>query len=290
MRFSSQGFSLWFGTTDAPAPTNEAPAQQLPPIRVAVQPAHALNRVDIRYRVSGGSQRLLRTSLKETDSQTQTQYFGANFPQLPPGALVEYAPLLTTAGRTVDSLKDGAYPASFRVPEADFPRPPVAPEASEFPLGYRFPFRLELLFRATCKLRAELLGETPDGLRYNFFVDQGTLDGPQLRGKFLQGGDWMRVRHDGMGIPNIRVTLLLEDGTKVLMEAGGWFDFGPAGYENAKRGVFGRVGNLMTQPTFLTSDQRYAWLMRSQCFGVGAVDLTSFTLRDDVYRIVRPDA
>ena len=288
MRFSNGGHSLWFGTDDAPAPQGVVSSPQS--IVVAVQPAHTAHRVDVRYRINNGLQRLLRTSLVDENPLTGVQRYRAGFPSLPSGAIVQYAPVLSSLGRTVDSLVDGIYPASFNTLTGSTAAPATeTPTVSEA----RFPFSLELLFKANCTLNAELLGETPDGLRYDFFVKKGTLDGPVLRGKFLQGGDWMRVRRDGMGIPNIRVTLQMEDGAKVLMEAGGWFDFGPNGYSNAQHGIFAPSGNLMTQPTFLTSDPRYAWLMRSQCFGVGVVDMdvaaNSFTLHDDVYRIVRPE-
>lgn len=288
MRFSSPRLKLWFGTADSPAPQGEVPAGQPLTVMIAVEPANPNNRVEIRYRVNRGVQRVLRTSVANAISQMQTQFFLGQFPPFPQGVAVEYAPLLSNIKETLDSLIDGAYPATFSV-SPPTPAKGIVSESSDILLG-RFPFRLELIFSITCRLHAELIGDTPDGLRYDFFIEEGTLNGPLLRGRFLrEGGDWMRVRRDGVGIPDIRVTFLLNDGVKILMESGGWFDFGPDGYENAKRGIFPTSGNLITQPSFFTSDPRYTWLMRAHCFGVGNVDLNSFTVRDDVYRIIRPE-
>ncbi|MFL6449180.1 MAG: DUF3237 domain-containing protein [Bryobacteraceae bacterium] len=287
MQFDNQLSRLWFGTDDAPAPAESVSAADPVHLRIAVEPAAPLNQVHVRYRTNGGVQRLLTAALDRDQSSSKKQIFKVQFPFMAPGTVVEYAPFLTRAGQVLDSLVDGSYPTRFRVNETDTPVQQPPQEAVD-PAQGRFPFRLRLIFSITCKLRPEVIGDTPDGLRYNFLIEEGTIDGPLLRGKFLpEGGDFMRVRTDGIGIPSIRVTFLLDDGAKVYMESAGWFDFGPNGYENAKAGRFAAAGNLISYPYFFTSHPKYSWLLRAQCFGVGVVDLKAFVVRDDVHQILR---
>lgn len=286
--FANQLSRLWFGTHDAPAPTENVSAADRVQLRIAVEPATPLNQVHVRYRVNGGVQRLLTAALDRGESSSKIQIFKVQFPLLVPGTVVEYAPFLTRAGQVLDSLIDGRFPAKFAVSESENPDVEQLLTKRTDPAQGRFPFRLRFIFSITCKLKPEVIGDTPDGVRYNFLIEEGTVDGPLLRGKFLpEGGDFMRIRSDGIGIPSIRVTFLLDDGAKVYMESAGWFDFGPNGYENAKAGRFADAGNLISYPYFFTSHPKYAWLLRAQCFGVGVVDLKSFVVRDDVHQILR---
>jgi hypothetical protein len=199
--------------------------------------------------------------------------------------------MLTSSGRTVTTPD---YPAAFSVPEprqsrVALAKPHPAPTALSpaITLG-RFPFQLEFLFGITCQMRREVIGETPDGLRFDFLIEHGVIEGPRLKGRFrAEGGDWMRLRPDGIGIPDIRVTFELDDRTLILMESAGTFDLGPDGYARAVANQLPPYGNFMSTPRFYTSNPNYAWLVRASTFGVGLVDMKTFVVRDDVFEIVR---
>ena len=51
----------------------------------------------------------------------------------------------------------------------------------------------------------EVIGETPEGIRVNFYVTGGEITGTRLNGKVLPvGGDWLTLRRDGVGILDVR--------------------------------------------------------------------------------------
>lgn len=292
MELSGHGFTLWFGTPDTPGPkAGGAGGPAL--VTVGVTPSSPRNRVQVRYRVNDSLPQYVQGRLVRTDPANTRQYFLAQLPWMPPGARIEYAPVLTNSGRT---LTTPDYPASLPVSaSAQSDTTSAVPHAvsstcSPAITAGRFPFQLEFLFGITCKMRHEVIGETGDGLRLNFLIDHGVVAGPKLNGRFRrEGGDWMRIRQDGIGIPDIRVTFELNDGTLVLMESGGTFDLGPGGYAPALAGTFPPTGNFMSTPHFYTSNPDYAWLVRASTFGVGLVDMKTLVVRDDVFRIVRAD-
>jgi Protein of unknown function (DUF3237) len=55
------------------------------------------------------------------------------------------------------------------------------------------PPTLEHLFSYRAMLGApEIIGPVPEGIRVNFYVTGGTIDGPRLHGTILPvGGDWL---------------------------------------------------------------------------------------------------
>ena len=81
------------------------------------------------------------------------------------------------------------------------------------------------MFRVTAPVLPDdsPVGETPDGLRLLFALrDGGTVRGPALNGEILhKGGDWMRVRPDGMGVCAIDALIRPDDGGVVLSSTPG---------------------------------------------------------------------
>ena len=290
MELTGHGLTLWFGTPDTPCPGADfagGPAV----INVGVAPAAPANRVQLRYRVDDSFPRYVHGTLVKTDARNTRQYFRAQLPWLPPGAGVKYAPIFTNSRHT---LTTPDYPGAFSVPArrpsgvtSGEPRAAPPTNAPAISAG-RFPFQLEFLFGITCQMRREVIGATPDGLRFDFLIEHGVIKGPRLNGRFrAEGGDWMRIRPDGIGIPDIRVTFELDDRTLILMESAGTFDLGPDGYTRALAGQFPPFGNFMSTPRFHTSNPNYAWLARASTFGVGLVDMKTLVVRDDVFQIVR---
>jgi hypothetical protein len=120
-------------------------------------------------------------------------------------------------------------------------------------------------------------GMTPEGSRLVAIGGSGTVEGPRLKGIVIpgSGGDWARIRADGSGALDVRLTLKTHDGALILMtylgrmiaapEAFGYaMDFfkpdDPAG---ANRYYF-RIN-----PLYETSDARYAWLNHIISVGKG---------------------
>src|SRR5262245_5319919 len=125
MRFEQNGVILWYGTPDAPAPDEVVRATPSGraigiALTVGVHPIAASNRVMVRYRVNGGAERTVHSSLARTDMHAKAQYFVARFPELNVGDTVEYTVVCTCAGRQVPSPEEAKkFVSSFRVVEAE---------------------------------------------------------------------------------------------------------------------------------------------------------------------------
>ena len=128
----------------------------------------------------------------------------------------------------------------------------------------------ELRFVAAVALRfdtPESVGETPEGVRFHFRV-HGTVQGPELDGKFPPCAAFLSIDPDGIGTIHVRAPLLLNDGATAELEATGRYDFGEDGY---KRALAKDLPNsaLGWCPRIITEHPRYLWLNRAICLGVG---------------------
>jgi hypothetical protein len=121
MRFEHDGIVLWYGTPDAPAPTDAMPVaggsnQALVTITVGVQPPSASNVVQVGYRVNGGPTMTVTAGFLRHDILQKAQYFAARLPALGVGDTVTYSVLCRCAGRQVPAPEDIARGGtSFRV-------------------------------------------------------------------------------------------------------------------------------------------------------------------------------
>jgi hypothetical protein len=197
------------------------------------------------------------------------------------------------AGRRITT--PSPFPSRFYVsePQAVSVDPPATSEprsqGSELQLGSTpFQYTMEHVARAAVQLskRPEVIGNTPDGLHIDFLVEGGTLRGDRLSGTvYSSGGDWMRIRTDGIGLANIFATIKTSDGALILMEAPGKIDLGEDGFERALTGNFPPTGQLVLNPVFLTSDDRYSWLNRLACISIGYVDMVALQVHYDLYGV-----
>jgi len=133
-------------------------------------------------------------------------------------------------------------------------------------------YELEFLFSSQSRLRfpPENLGETPEGIRLNFYREGGEIVGPRLRGHFQPvGGDWLLVRPDGVGMVDVRGTIESDDGALIYQTYTGVIDFGPNGLEQLRAGELPAVNLSRIVPRFLTSHPDYLWLNRVQAIGIG---------------------
>src|SRR5215470_19517029 len=119
MRFEQDGMSLWFEPgTDAPGEVVQVGTDVR--ITIAVEPADASNRVEIRYRVNQGP--VERVVADPGLHIGDAQYFRACLPAsvLHTGDVVEYLAVCRCVARQVPSQKDAErFAASFRVVGVD---------------------------------------------------------------------------------------------------------------------------------------------------------------------------
>lgn len=138
------------------------------------------------------------------------------------------------------------------------------------PAGGVASFAPDLRFVATVALRFETpqaIGQTAEGVRFVFWVE-GTVAGPELRGRFPRCAANLLIDPDGIGTIQVRAPLLLDDGAMAELEAVGRYDFGEAGYQRASALDLPNSA-LGWCPRLSTGDARYRWLNRVMCLGVG---------------------
>ena len=136
------------------------------------------------------------------------------------------------------------------------------------------PLESEFLLSVSAKLDSDrqLVGPTPQGDRVIVYVTGGTFEGPELRGAILPGGgDWLRVRADGVVQLDVRVTLRTDDGALIYVQYSGINDASPEVRERRSRGeeVAASEYYFRTTPYFETSVDKYAWLNKIVTVGVG---------------------
>lgn len=151
---------------------------------------------------------------------------------------------------------------------------------------YQPDYRPEYIFSYTAQVRLppEVIGPCPEGIRANFYITGGEVDGPRLKGKFAPvGADWLLIRHDGVAILDVRATIETHDGALIYLPYNGMCDLGPDGYDRFLNGNLPQRGMLRGVPRFVTSHPAYLWLNRLQCLNVGDVDLATGVVRYDVY-------
>jgi len=263
-------------------------------IVVAARPAHPSNVVTALYTVDGGAARIARGyRLRTAPRSNGEELFAIQLPPEAYGARVAFVPILSCSGRQADPRRGGF----ALIPLA---KPPVqqttlgafggvlsdlgrgAPSHPE-----RFAFEPEFLFRVTAPVACDRdpVGETPDGLRMKFLLQNGgNVHGPALTGEILPvGGDWMRVRPDGIGIAEISALIKPVGGGIILSEYSGIVDFGSDGYRLLAAGGAPKRAPLRFAPRYLTADPRWSWMNRLQCFGVGEVNLERYLVEYDLY-------
>lgn len=115
----------------------------------------------------------------------------------------------------------------------------------------------ELLFSMTATLESpQQIGKTHEGRRSVFYATGGTVDGPKVKGTVLPGGgDWFRLREDGIGELDVRATFKTDDGALIYTHY--------TGVTNGKTGYF------RTTPRFETSAEKYQWMTQLVAVGVG---------------------
>jgi len=251
-----------------------------------VEPRSPNNVVLVHYRINGDGVKTIRACEIPGVWSAEKQSFQAVFPRLPAGALVEYLPVCQNTGRQVPPPSVRDFPGSFRVPDVQ-PAASATLLPAEIRPAERHPFVLEHLTTFSVFLcEPELIGQTPEGLRVNWWLKSGSFAGPRLRGIVRpEGADWMTIRPDGIGVMEVRAVIETHDGALITASYSGVFDLGEDGYQNFLVGKYPKMPEARTAPRYLTSDARYLWLNRLQCVGAGAVDMDRFNVVYDLYAL-----
>ena len=189
MNLTHEGLSLWYGTPDAPAPIDEVAPRSGPSLVVGVRPANPTNAVLVRYRVDGGPVQAVPGRELRTDYDRDAQYFAVRFPAFPTGDAIEYSPMLTCGGRQVPPPHAAnRFPSKFRLAAREA-GPPVRragastpPQQQRFAAGLGFVATVAVQFSET-----QFVGETAAGMRVNFFVGEGTVQGRGFKGNVTPG-------------------------------------------------------------------------------------------------------
>ena len=97
---------------------------------------------------------------------------------------------------------------------------------------YQHDFRMEYLFsyRVAWENPPEILGPVPEGLRVNFYLVGGEVEGPRPNGRIKPvGGEWFVVRPDGVGMLDMRATIETDDGATIFFDHQGYGRAYPVG-------------------------------------------------------------
>ena len=286
---------------DLPLPRGFCPPGDSLPIVVGSTSAHPADVVEVLLRRVGRRTRTVR-ALREPRTGGVTQWFRSQLPPVGTREFDEYRVVLTRAGQRLATLPaDGSW---LRLtPATTAPAPPTdqtgsgsagsAPPGAAidtqhrdatWPCRQRFAYELEFFAALTADLQAHILGATPHGYRINFSVLDGRVLGPRIDAIIQPtGGDWMYIRRDGIGRPNIIITYETSDGALILEQAEGVFDLGSEGYAKAASGDFTGSPEFYAAPTWSTAHPDWQWLNRRQGFGFGRVVLEKLQVQCDLY-------
>lgn len=273
-----------FERDDVPLPHDLVQAGTSPVVAVAVQPSHPSNAVVVQTRRSSGPAEILRALREAVPFGGGTQSYRAVLPRLEEGRRLDYRVELMRAGQRLAMLPaDGSWLTVIGGPAA---APAVQPDTAPAccPGTQRWEYELEFLGALTLDLRAEVIGEVPEGYRINFFAEGGSFVGPRIDARIRPaGGDWMCIRRDGVGVLDVRLTFETSDGGLILDRAGGVFDLGPDGYAKVAAGQLTGSPPVYAHATWSTAHPNWAWLNRCQGFGIGRVALEQLQVQADIY-------
>lgn len=287
MRAENDGLTIWYGGPDTPCPDEDGAPRTGQSVIAAVKPGSVGNVVNVRYRVGTGPERVTAAYEIGRNYSLDVQYFRAALPPLLEGDLVEYVPVVTCSGRQAPAPnKTEAFSSRFRLadPAPAVPEPGSPPRNSDVGPKFTPEFKFVASVKVFVSKTPEVIGDTPDGLRINYFLDGGGVTGPDLQAHFLpRGTDYLTIRRDGVAILQVRATMKTNDGALITEENTGFLDMGQGGYERALRGEFPDYAALQVAPKFMTAHANYLWMNRHEFIGVGRVSTVDDLVEYDLY-------
>jgi hypothetical protein len=120
MHLEHQDLTLWYGTSDAPAPEGSVLVGTKIAITVGIKPVDITNKIELLYKVNEGVAEKIVAEWLRHDIVEQAQYFIAYFPTFNVGDIVQYTVIGRLAGRQVPSPEEASqFKSSFRVISVD---------------------------------------------------------------------------------------------------------------------------------------------------------------------------
>lgn len=133
--------------------------------------------------------------------------------------------------------------------------------------------QLSFAFEARVSIAKPLdLGTTRAGHRRVIPILGGTIEGPRIKGKVLEGGaDWQILHSDGAADLEARYTLETGDGALIYVTNRGMRRGSPDVLKRLNSGEKVDPDQLYfrTYTTFETSSHTYQWLADAVCVGTG---------------------
>lgn len=138
----------------------------------------------------------------------------------------------------------------------------------------------EFLFEMYAQLNAPIdVGPGPEGHRLIILSPGGTVKGPKISGKVIEmsGGDWARIRPDGVLVLDVRVCIETDDGAVIYVTYDGRLVANNPEHlmqilnPETSDSVDPESYYFHTAPLFETGDERYAWLNGIVAVGTGRV-------------------
>jgi len=132
----------------------------------------------------------------------------------------------------------------------------------------------------------EVIGPVAEGIRVNFYVTGGQLEGPGLKGHLRPvGGDWLTVRPDGVCLLDVKATIEMDDGALIDAAYRGLGDLGPDGYDKFLRGELPAALPLRTSPILRSAHPNYQWMQGEMFIGFGAANFARLEVAYDLYAV-----
>ncbi len=261
-------------------------------VHVHAAPASPANVVRVIHSLGDGPERAARCWPVGSDPDTDAQIFAADLPVPRGGETLHWRPVLSNGAREADPGRAAAIAPASPVPSSPIAGAPPPADAREEPPAVtgrpeRFPYALDFMARVSVPLQNPpyAVGDTPDGLRVVYPVAPGgTIRGPRINGIFEPtGGDWMRIREDGIGIAGVSALVKTDDGALLLTEYSGVVDFGPDGQRRILEGNPPAQAEANLCPRFVASDPAWAWINRLQMIAFGRVTFATLLVEYDIY-------
>jgi hypothetical protein len=133
-----------------------------------------------------------------------------------------------------------------------------------------------------------LIGPVAEGLGLNINVTGGTVEGPQIKGKFIPvGTDQLTVRTDGVSVLDVRATIQTDDDALTYLYYIDLADLGPDGYKNLMEGAPPPPEgfDIRTNPWFQTAHPTYQWLTRRFFVEICKAFLDKGEVCYDIYQV-----
>jgi hypothetical protein len=162
----------------------------------------------------------------------------------------------------------------------------LAEEKEQGRAKFGYGYSLEYVCSFTVTLRPEVIGPLAEGLRVNFHITGGELDGPKLRGKFRPGGaDFVIMRRDGVAVLDIRGTIETHDGAVIYEVGSGLAYTSEDAYEKALKRDLPPTTPLREAVRLSTAHPGYLWVNRLQFVGIGEMVRPQYEVRIDLYAL-----